>query len=120
VSLVPTSAITGEGVPDLLMLLVQLTQRLMDKQLHFQDELQCTVLEVKVVEGLGHTIDIILVNGELHEGDTIVLCGLEGPIVTQIRALLTPHPMKELRVKVRMPLFCITILIDRVDSLSAS
>lgn len=54
-----------------------------------------------MIEGLGTTIDVVLVNGVLHEGDTIVVCGLQGPIKTTIRALLTPHPMKELRVKVR-------------------
>jgi translation initiation factor 5B len=99
VSLVPTSAITGEGIPDLLMLLVQLCQKMMDTRLAYISSLQCTVLEVKVVEGLGTTIDVILANGVLHEGDTIVLCGLQGPIVTTIRALLTPQPLKELRVK---------------------
>ncbi len=57
------------------------------------------MLEVKVIEGFGHTIDIILVNGVLHVGDTIVLQGFNGAIVTTIRALLTPHPMKEMRVK---------------------
>lgn len=57
------------------------------------------MLEVKVIEGLGTTIDVVLVNGLLKVGDTIVISGLNGPIVTTIRALLTPQPMKELRVK---------------------
>ncbi|XP_021274466.1 eukaryotic translation initiation factor 5B-like [Herrania umbratica] len=98
-SIVPTSAITGEGIPDLLLLLVQWAQKTMVEKLTFNDEVQCTVLEVKVIEGLGTTIDVVLVNGILHEGDQIVVCGLQGPIVTTVRALLTPHPMKELRVK---------------------
>jgi len=99
VSIVPTSAITGEGIPDLLVLLCQLTQKLMSDRLLYSPKLQCTVLEVKVVEGLGTTIDVILVNGTLNEGDQIVVCGLNGPIVTNIRAILTPKPMKEIRVK---------------------
>ncbi|CAH0485396.1 unnamed protein product [Peronospora farinosa] len=99
VSLIPTSAISGEGVPDLLMMLIRLTQERMAKSLAFVDILQCTVLEVKVIEGLGTTIDTILVNGTLEEGTTIVVCTLDGPVVTTIRSLLTPHPMKEIRVK---------------------
>ncbi|KAL3513864.1 hypothetical protein ACH5RR_026581 [Cinchona calisaya] len=98
-SIVPTSAISGEGIPDLLLLLVQWTQKTMVEKLTYQDEVQCTVLEVKVIEGHGTTIDVVLVNGVLHEGDQIVVCGMQGPIVASIRALLTPHPMKELRVK---------------------
>jgi len=99
VSLCPTSAHTGEGIPDLLRLLVKLTQERMTNDLMYLSELECTVLEVKVIEGLGTTIDVILSNGKLHEGDRIVLCGLNGPIATNIRALLTPQPMRELRVK---------------------
>jgi len=99
ISLVPTSAITGEGIPDMLMLLVQLTQGRMSQKLAYVSELQCTVLEVKMIEGRGTTIDVVLVNGYLNEGDTIVVCGMNGPIVTTIRALLTPKPMSEIRVK---------------------
>jgi translation initiation factor 5B len=87
------------GVADLLWLMCQLTQAMMSEKLSYLSELQCTVLEVKVLEGLGTTIDVILVNGVLHIGDTIVLCGLHGPIVTTIKALLTPPPLTELRVK---------------------
>ncbi|KAL4891625.1 hypothetical protein BDV59DRAFT_181356 [Aspergillus ambiguus] len=99
VSLVPTSAHTGEGIPDMLKLLSILTQERMTNSLMYLSEVECTVLEVKVIEGLGTTIDVVLSNGILREGDRIVLCGLNGPISTNIRALLTPAPLKELRLK---------------------
>ena len=99
VSLVPTSAHTGEGIPDMLKLLVTLTQERMTNKLMYLSEVECTVLEVKVIEGLGTTIDVVLSNGVLREGDRIVLCGLNGAIATNIRALLTPAALKELRIK---------------------
>lgn len=99
VSLVPTSAITGEGMGNLLMLICQFCQNQLAKRLAYSEMLQATVLEVKAIQGLGTTIDAILVNGKLREGETMIVAGTDGPIVTQIRALLLPHPMKELRVK---------------------
>ena len=99
VSLVPTSAITGEGLPDLVTFISHTCQTNFKHKLKEKEEFECTVLEVKVIEGLGHTIDVILVNGRLNVGDTIVIAGFNGPIVTTIRALLTPQPMREMRVK---------------------
>lgn len=99
VSLVPTSAVTGEGMGNLLALIVDSCQNMLAKRLMYSEELQATVLEVKAIPGLGTTIDCILVNGCLKEGDTMIVAGTDGPIVTQIRSLLMPQPMKELRVK---------------------
>lgn len=95
----PTSAVTGEGLSDLMYYLCRMGQTSEREKLYEKEQFECTVLEVKVIEGHGTTIDVVLVNGLLKVGDTIVVSGLNGPIVTSIRALLTPQPMKELRVK---------------------
>ncbi|GMN55533.1 hypothetical protein TIFTF001_024648 [Ficus carica] len=71
----------------------------MVEKLTFRNEVECTVLEVKVAEGHGTTIDVVLVNGVLRVGDQIVVCGLQVSIFTTIRALLKPHPLQELRLK---------------------
>jgi len=81
-------------------MIVQLTQKHISEKLMYISELEATVLEVKMIEGQGTTIDVILSNGYLREGDRIAVCGMNGPIVTNIRALLTPQPLKELRIKV--------------------
>lgn len=99
VSMVPTSAISGDGMGDLIALIVDLSQKMLAQRLSYSDELQCHVMEVKVIGGLGTTVDLILINGTLNEGDTMIMCSLDGPFVTQARALLMPQPLKELRVK---------------------
>ncbi|XP_046693045.1 eukaryotic translation initiation factor 5B isoform X2 [Silurus meridionalis] len=99
VSLVPTSAHSGDGMGNLIALLVDLTQTMLARRLAHCDELRAQVMEVKALPGMGTTIDVILINGCLREGETIIVPGVEGPIVTQIRGLLLPPPLKELRVK---------------------
>ncbi|KAI9531636.1 Translation Initiation Factor 5B, partial [Dissostichus eleginoides] len=99
VSLVPTSAHSGDGMGNLIALLVELTQTMLAKRLAHCDELRAQVMEVKALPGMGTTIDVILINGTLREGETIIVPGVEGPIVTQIRGLLLPPPLRELRVK---------------------
>ena len=100
ISLVPTSAVTGEGVPDMIWLLLRLSKERLNERLMYSDEIMATIIDVKVAEGMGTTLDVILTNGTLREGDRIVLCGMDGPIVSTVRALLSPQPLKELRLKV--------------------
>ena len=98
VAIVPTSGKTGEGVPELMALLVGLTQTFM------KDELVTTsgpgkgvVLEIKEEPGLGVTANVILYDGVIQTSDTIVLGGREAPICTNIRAILLPKPLDEIR-----------------------
>ena len=111
VNLVPTSAITGEGLPDLLGLLVYLTDNYLIRQITFKEEVKCSILEVKVLESVGTTIDVVLVNGTIHVGDKIVIGGLLGPIKTVVKIILLPKPMKEMRVKCEY---------DRYDEISGA
>lgn len=46
VSLVPTSAITGEGMGNLLALIVQSCQTMLAKRLMFSEELQVTIINI--------------------------------------------------------------------------
>ncbi|KAF6028822.1 EIF5B [Bugula neritina] len=99
ISMVPTSAHTGDGMGNLIALLCIYSQSYLANRVAVTDNLQCTVMEVKALPGLGTTVDVILVNGKLQNGDVVILPGTDGPIVTHIRELLMPEPMKELRVK---------------------
>ncbi len=98
VSIVPTSAKTAEGIPELLAILVGLTQTYMKEDLMtVTGPAKGTVLEVKEEIGLGTTINVIIYDGTLRINDRIVIGGSEGPIVTEIRAILIPKPLDEIR-----------------------
>lgn len=104
ISIIPVSGITGEGMPDLLMMLTGLAQRFLKDRLNVTSgEGKGTVLEVNEFKGLGTTIDVILYDGDIKNGDWLVI-GINDIIITKIRAMLKPNPMKEMRVeKVFLP-----------------
>ncbi|MGZ4913608.1 MAG: translation initiation factor IF-2 [Halobacteriota archaeon] len=93
IGIVPVSARTGEGVPDLLMVALGLAQRFLDKELrlHAHGPAFGTVIEVKEEKGFGITLDAIIYDGVLKTNDRIVVGALEKPIVTKVRALLKPE-----------------------------
>jgi translation initiation factor 5B len=98
VAIVPTSAKTGEGITELLMVLVGLTQQYLQKQLQTTEgAAKGTVLEVKEEPGLGLTLNTIIYDGVLRKDDLIIVGGKEKPIITRIRAILVPKPLDEIR-----------------------
>ncbi|MHA1771462.1 MAG: translation initiation factor IF-2 [Candidatus Thorarchaeota archaeon] len=98
VAIVPTSAKTGEGIPELLMVLAGLTQQYMKERLLVSTgPAKGVVLEVREETGLGVTLDTIIYDGVLRKTDTVVVGGLEEVIVAKIRALLLPKPLDEIR-----------------------
>ncbi|KXA90887.1 translation initiation factor IF-2 [candidate division MSBL1 archaeon SCGC-AAA259A05] len=99
IGIIPTSAKTGEGIPELLAILTGLAQRFMEKELSIEvsGPARGTVLEIKEERGLGKTIDAIIYNGTLSARDKIAVGGLNKVIVSKVRALLRPKPLDEIR-----------------------
>ena len=99
VGVVPVSAETGEGIPDLLTVLMGLSQRYMKDEMAIDvgGPAAGTVLEVKETQGFGTTIDAVIYDGTITADDTIVVGGVNNPIVTEVRALLQPKPLSEIR-----------------------
>ncbi len=103
IGVVPVSAETGEGVPDLLTVLMGLSQRYMREEMTVdtQGPGAGTVLEVTEERGFGTTIDVVLYDGRIEDSDTVVVGGTDGPAVVDVRALLKPNPLAELRTEDR-------------------
>ena len=97
--IIPISAKTGEGIEELLLTLAGLSQKYMLKRLDINKEKHAkgTVLEVKEATGLGTTIDVIIYEGKIKQGDTIAIAGKNKPFTTKVRALLKPAPLEEIR-----------------------
>jgi len=99
IALIPTSVKdTGEGVPELFMILMGLAQKyLRDRLLLDEGSSEGTVLEIKEEKGLGKTLGIIIYNGILKASDTLIIGAQPEPIVTRVRSLLRPKALDEIR-----------------------
>lgn len=99
IGIVPTSAKTGEGIPELLAILAGLAQRFMEEELKVKvsGPARGTALEIKKERGLGKTIDAIIYDGTLSAQDKIAVGGLDKVIVSKVRALLQPKALDEIR-----------------------
>jgi translation initiation factor 5B len=97
-ALVPLSALTGEGIPDLMLVLAGLAQRYLKKRLEARITLgRGVLLELREETGLGTTATLILYDGVIKRGDLVVTGGINGPLVTRVRSLLMPKPLDEMR-----------------------
>ena len=98
IAMVPISAREGEGIQDLLAVVIGLAERYLSDQLTDVDGSgEATVLEMKEERGLGKTLDLILHRGSIRKGDEIVLVSYSGGISTHVKGLFSPRGMSEMR-----------------------
>jgi translation initiation factor 5B len=92
IAMIPCSAKEGEGVPELLMVLIGLAQKYLEENLKLDSNApgKGTVLEVKEEQGLGTSLDIIIYEGKIKINDQIIIGGLNEPIVTKVKGLFLP------------------------------
>ncbi|MFP4229646.1 MAG: translation initiation factor IF-2 [Candidatus Nanohaloarchaea archaeon] len=99
IGVVPISAETGEGLPELLMVVSGLAQNFLSDQLEVEEgDGKATVLEVSEQKGFGKTIDVIHYDGIINSDDKLVYGTSKGAKATEIRSLLKPRPLKEIRL----------------------
>lgn len=101
IAIVPCSAKSGCGIPELMMVLSGLAQKFLEKNLNINSKglAKGTVLEIKETTGLGKTMDVIIYDGILKKGDNIMIGGIHKPIETKIKALFEPVALAEMRDK---------------------
>ncbi|MCX8172242.1 MAG: translation initiation factor IF-2 [Archaeoglobaceae archaeon] len=101
VAIIPVSGLTGEGIPELLMVLLGLAQKYLSNslRLHVEGKAKGTILEIKEERGVGVTCDAIIYDGTLKVGDKIVIGGKDDVVITNVKAILKPPPAREMRME---------------------
>lgn len=90
-ALIPCSAKTKEGIPELLAMLAGLSQKFLSKKLKLGEETKGTILEIKK-EKITYC-EAIVYDGVLKKSDTLVIATLDKAIDTKIRALFQVQPL---------------------------
>jgi translation initiation factor 5B len=97
-AIVPISAVSGIGIPELMAVLVGLAQQYMKKRLERRyDYVRGIILEINEELGLGPSANMILLDGTIKQGDTIMVAKRDEIVVTKVKALLLPKPLDEMR-----------------------
>ncbi len=98
VAIIPVSAKSGFGIPDLLMVLSGLAQTFLESQLKSEDDTpEGTILEVREERGMGEVSDAILYNGILKRGDTVMVGTVNGIKALRVKGMFKPKPLDEIR-----------------------
>ena len=98
ISIVPVSARTGVGIPELLAVLVGLAQQYLQKKLDQSEKSsRGIVLEVNDEVGLGPTANLILIDGFVKKDHFIIVAKRDSVVITKPKALLLPKPLDEMR-----------------------
>ena len=93
IALVPCSAKTHEGIPELIMMLCGLSQKYLADKLILGKEAKGVMLEIKKEKSTNY-VESILYDGELSKTDKIAVANLDGePIITKIRILEEIEPL---------------------------
>lgn len=93
IAMVPTSANTKEGIPELIMMLCGLSQKFLTEKLELNEEPKGVMLEVKKEKSTSF-IESILYDGVLKRTDEIAVANFDGePIITKIRILEEIQPL---------------------------
>ena len=100
-AIIPLSAKTGQGIPELLAVLTVMAQKYLEQKLQIEEEANAkgTILEVKEEKGLGTTLNAIIYNGHLALGDTLIIGNTDQALVTKVKILLEPGELAEMRDK---------------------
>jgi len=91
VAIIPISAKTKEGLPELLMVLTGLAQKFLEKKLEINREspAKAVILEVKKEKSMGTVLNTIVYEGKIEQGDKLVIGGIDKPIETRVKCLFS-------------------------------